>query len=65
MMVLSFEQQKELTLLKHDLTMKEKEKQLIAQQQEHNDKMARLNKLEEIMKLTNKQELIKVLKEVM
>jgi hypothetical protein len=64
-MVLTFDQQKELTLLKHDLALKEKEKQLINEQQEHNDKMQRLNKLEEIMKLTNKQELIKVLKEVM
>lgn len=65
MMVLTFEQQKELSLLKHDLAMKEKDKQLIAQQQEHNDKMARLNKLEEVMRTTNKAELIKIMKEVM
>lgn len=64
-MVLTFEQQKELSLLKHDLAMKEKDKQLIAQQQEHNDKMARLNKLEEVMRTTNKAELIKIMKEVM
>lgn len=63
-MVLTYEQQKALMELKHELLKKEKDQQLIHEEQEHNRKMARLNKLEEIMKLSSRDALIKLLQEV-